>query len=88
MKQNITQLKEDVKTAKVRQDQANKDVKRIEKDMSEFSNNKGSKLAQLQSALEKQKKDLSKNSAFIKPLQAEIERHAGPTVLRDMAKIA
>ncbi|EAT79950.1 chromosome structural maintenance protein [Parastagonospora nodorum] len=72
MRQNIVQLKEDVKTAKIRQDEANKDVKRIERDMSEFNNNKGSKLAELQSSLEKLKKALSKNSASVKPLQAEM----------------
>jgi structural maintenance of chromosome 2 len=72
MKQNIAQLKEDAKTAKVRQDEANKDVKRVERDMSEFNNNKGSKLAELQSSLEKLKKVLAKNNASIKPLQSEV----------------
>ncbi|KAF2035292.1 RecF/RecN/SMC protein [Setomelanomma holmii] len=72
MKQNIAQLKEDVKTAKARQDEVNKDVKRIERDMSEFNNNKGSKLAELQASLEKLKKALSKNNAAIKPLQSEM----------------
>jgi structural maintenance of chromosome 2 len=72
MKQNIAQLKEDIKTAKVRQDEANKDVKRVERDMSEFNNNKDSKLAELQSSLEKLKKALNKNSASIKPLQTEM----------------
>ncbi|KAF1913158.1 RecF/RecN/SMC [Ampelomyces quisqualis] len=71
-KHNIAQLKEDVKAAKVRQDEANKDVKRVERDMSEFNNNKGSKLAELRSALEKLKKALSKNNASIKPLHTEM----------------
>ena len=72
MKQTIAQLKEDIKAAKTRQDEANKDVKRIERDMSEFSNNKDSKLAELQSSLDKLKKALNKNSASIKPLQTEM----------------
>jgi structural maintenance of chromosome 2 len=72
MRQTIAQLKDDIKTAKLRQDEANKDVKRIERDMSEFNNNKDSKLAELQSSLEKLKKALSKNSASIKPLQTEM----------------
>lgn len=72
MKQSIVQLKEDVKAAKARQDEANKDVKRIERDMSEFNNNKDSKLAELQTSLEKLKKALTKNSAAIKPLQSEM----------------
>lgn len=72
MKQTIAQLKEDIKLAKVRQDEANKDIRRIERDMSEFNNNKDSKLAELQSSLEKLKKALSKNNATIKPLQSEM----------------
>jgi hypothetical protein len=36
MKQTIAQLKEDIKAAKTRQEEANKDVKRIERDMSDF----------------------------------------------------
>ena len=72
MKQTIAQLKEDIIAAKTRQDEANKDVKRIERDMSEFSNNKDSKLAELQSSLDKLKKALNKNSASIKPLQTEM----------------
>lgn len=72
MKQNIAQLKDDVKAAKTRQDEANKDIKRVERDMSEFNNNKGSKLAELQTSLEKLKKQLTKNNASIKPLQSEM----------------
>jgi structural maintenance of chromosome 2 len=72
MKQNIAQLKEDAKAAKARQDEANKDIKRIERDMSEFNNNKDSKLAELKSSLDKLKKALTKNNASIKPLQSEV----------------
>ena len=72
MRQTIAQLKEDIKAAKTRQDEANKDAKRIERDMSEFSNNKDSKLAELQSSLEKLKKALAKNNASIKPLQTQM----------------
>ena len=72
MKHNIVQLKEEMKSAKARQDEASKEAKRIERDMNEFNNNKDSKLAELQSSLEKLKKVLSKNSASIKPLQSEM----------------
>ncbi|KAL5438563.1 hypothetical protein PMIN07_003874 [Paraphaeosphaeria minitans] len=71
MKQSIIQLKADIKAAKSRQDEASKDIKRVEKDMKEFNSNKGSKLAELQSSLDKLKKALAKNSASLKPLQAE-----------------
>jgi structural maintenance of chromosome 2 len=72
MKKSIVQLKDDIKSAKAREDEASKEIKRIERDMSEFNNNKGSKLAELQSSLETLKKALSKNNAFIKPLQSEM----------------
>lgn len=44
----IVELKQTVKDAAARQDQAKQDAKRIEKDMNEFKNNKDSKLQQLQ----------------------------------------
>ena len=48
MKANVLQLKKDITDAKARQDEASKDVKRIERDMKDFDNNKDSKLAELQ----------------------------------------
>lgn len=72
MKNNVIQLTQDIKDAKVRQDEATQEVKRIEKDMKEFNSNKGSKLAELQASLDKLKKAVSKNSASIKPLQSEM----------------
>lgn len=48
MKTNIQQLKQNIVNAKIRQDQAKVDVKRVENDMNEFKNNKGGKLAELQ----------------------------------------
>ena len=72
MKSTILQLKEDMVTAKARQEEANKEARRIEKDMKDFSNNKDSKLAELQSSLDKLKKALAKGNASIKPLQQEM----------------
>jgi structural maintenance of chromosome 2 len=48
MKDTVVELKQAIKDAAARQDQAKQDVKRIEKDMNEFKNNKDSKLQQLQ----------------------------------------
>jgi structural maintenance of chromosome 2 len=48
MKDTIIELKQTVKDAAARQEQAKQDAKRIEKDMNEFKNNKDSKLQQLQ----------------------------------------
>jgi structural maintenance of chromosome 2 len=72
MKANIVQLKEYIVSAKARLDEANKDLKRIERDMKEFSSNKDGKLTELQASLDKQKKALVKSNAAIKPLQQEM----------------
>lgn len=73
MKANIEQLKKDITDAKDRHAEANKDIKRIEKDMSEFNNNKDNKLAELQNSLNTLKKGLTKNSASVKELQKELQ---------------
>lgn len=73
MRANIEQLKADITNAKARQSEASKDIKRIEKDMSEFSNNKDSKLAELQTSLDTLKKQLAKNSVSVKELQKELQ---------------
>jgi structural maintenance of chromosome 2 len=73
MKANIEQLKKDITDAKTRHAEANKDIKRIEKDMSEFNNNKDNKLAELQDSLNALKKSLTKNSASVKELQKELQ---------------
>lgn len=69
MKESIASLKQDIADAENRHAEATKDVKRIEKDMSEFNNNKDSKLAELQKSLEKLQKTLRSSNASIKPLQ-------------------
>lgn len=71
MRTNIVQLKASITEAKARHDEAAKDVKLIERDMNEFSNNKDSKLAELQASMDKLRKSLTKSSAAIKPLQLE-----------------
>ncbi|KAL4880429.1 RecF/RecN/SMC [Aspergillus karnatakaensis] len=73
MKANIVQLKTDISDAKTRQTEASKDIKRIEKDMSEFNDNKDSKLAELQATLDALKKSLAKNSNSVKNLHKELQ---------------
>ncbi|KAL8949774.1 MAG: hypothetical protein Q9222_004153 [Ikaeria aurantiellina] len=73
MKASIVQLKQDIADAKARQSEASKDIKRIEKDMNEFSNNKDSKLAELQDSLNSLKKSQTKNSISVKTLQKEAQ---------------
>lgn len=73
MKAGIEQLKKDIADAKVRHGEAIKDIKRIEKDINDFSNNKDDKLAELQSAVNTLKKSQTKNSISVKTLQKELQ---------------
>ena len=73
MKVNIEQLKKDTADAKARQTEASKDIKRIEKDMKDFDNNKDDKLAELQSSLDTLRKKQTKNSVAVKTLQKELQ---------------
>ncbi|KAL1879357.1 hypothetical protein VTK73DRAFT_7088 [Phialemonium thermophilum] len=73
MKQSIAQLRADAAEAKKRQAEAAADVKRIEKDMKDFDNNKDAKLVELQTSLDKLRTTLNKmvssNRAAQKKLQ-------------------
>ncbi|GAP82462.1 putative SMC N terminal domain-containing protein [Rosellinia necatrix] len=73
MKSSISQLKTDGAEAKKRQAEASADVKRIEKDMKDFENNKDSKLVELQASLDTLRGALAKNSAAVKTLQKELQ---------------
>lgn len=73
MKANIEQLKKDIADAKSRYTEASKDIKRIEKDMNDFSSNKDSKLAELQQSLDALKKSQGKNSVSVKTLQKDLQ---------------
>ncbi|OTA63726.1 SMC2-like protein [Hypoxylon sp. EC38] len=73
MKETIIQLKNESAEAKKRQAEASADVKRIEKDMKDFENNKDSKLVELQASLDKLRATLAKNSTAVKSLQKELQ---------------
>ncbi|KAI1409682.1 RecF/RecN/SMC N terminal domain-containing protein [Hypoxylon sp. FL1857] len=73
MKETIIQLKNESAEAKKRQAEASADVKRIEKDMKDFENNKDSKLVELQGSLDKLRATLAKNSTAVKSLQKELQ---------------
>lgn len=73
MKSSILQLKDDMTKAKETQATAATDVKRIEKDMADFSKNKDSKLKELEKALSEAKKNLVKTSASVKAMQKELQ---------------
>ena len=73
MKHSIEQLKKDMAEAKARQVDASKDIKRVEKDMKDFDNNKDDKLAELQSSLDALRKKQTKNTVSVKTLQKELQ---------------
>jgi structural maintenance of chromosome 2 len=73
MKQNVIQLRVDLVAAKRRQEEASKDVQRIEKEIKEFDNNRDGKLVELQSTIEELRKALGKSSASVKSLQKELQ---------------
>ncbi|KAH8912766.1 SMC2-like protein [Coniochaeta sp. PMI_546] len=73
MKSAIAQLKTDSAEAKKRQAEASADVKRIEKDMKDFDNNKDGKLIELQGSLDKLRAALVKMTASNKTLQKELQ---------------
>ncbi|KAH0531881.1 hypothetical protein TsFJ059_000654 [Trichoderma semiorbis] len=73
MKATIAELQKSISDAKSQQAEANADIKRIEKDMKDFDNNKDAKLVELQKSLDKLRVSLEKNSAAVKTLQKELQ---------------
>ncbi|KAI6245089.1 Structural maintenance of chromosomes protein 2 [Erysiphe necator] len=73
MKLNVSQMKDDLKEAKKRQEQANLDVKRIEKDIVDFHSNKDGKLIELQTSLDLLRKSLTSNLRNFKDLQKKLQ---------------
>lgn len=69
----MEQSKKDILDAKARHGEALKDIKRIEKDMRDFNDNKDDKLAELESTLNTLKKRLTKDSASVKTQQKELQ---------------
>ena len=73
MKETIKQLKEDIASAKARHAEATEEIKRVEKDMNEFSNNKDSKLAELQKSIAVLSKDQAKSSKAVKIIRDQLQ---------------
>ncbi|KAK4068552.1 uncharacterized protein Triagg1_7200 [Trichoderma aggressivum f. europaeum] len=73
MKATIAELQKSISDAKSQQVEANADIKRIEKDMKDFDNNKDAKLVELQKSLDKLRVSLEKNAAAVKTLQKELQ---------------
>lgn len=73
MRGTIEKLNIDIADANSRHTEAIKDIKRIEKDMSDFNDNKDGKLAELQSDVEKLKKSQITDSVAVKSQQKELQ---------------
>ncbi|KAI9746181.1 MAG: Structural maintenance of chromosomes protein 2 [Claussenomyces sp. TS43310] len=73
MKEAIVQLNADLVEARKRQDEAIEDVKRIEKDMADFNNNKDGKLVELQTSLDTLRTGLASSSNVVKGLQKALQ---------------
>jgi structural maintenance of chromosome 2 len=73
MKATVLKLKQELVEAKKRQDEASKDVKRIEKDMKDFDSNKDGKLKELQITLDALRETLASSSASVKVQQKEVQ---------------
>jgi structural maintenance of chromosome 2 len=73
MKQGITELKSAISQAKKRQEEATSDIKRIEKDMRDFDNNKDAKLVELQATVDKLRAAAEKNVVSVRTLQKELQ---------------
>ncbi|KAL7963352.1 RecF/RecN/SMC [Trichoderma compactum] len=73
MKATIAELQKSISDAKSQQAEANADIKRIDKDMKDFDNNKDAKLVELQKSLDKLRVSLEKNAAAVKSLQKELQ---------------
>lgn len=73
MRANIEELKKSIADAKSRHAESAADIKRIEKDMAEFDDNKDSKLEQLQKSVDALNKVLNKHSISVKTLQKELQ---------------
>ncbi len=73
MKETIVQIRSEIVEAKRRFDEASEDIKRIEKDMKDFDNNKDGKLVELQKDIDSLRTALGKNSAAVKTMQKELQ---------------
>nr|DBA11433.1 TPA_inf: SMC2 [Testicularia cyperi] len=71
-KATIAELRTATETAKQRQQEASKEVKRLEKEMEEFDRNKDSKLDQLKGEVKAKKAEVQKRSGEIKARQGQV----------------
>ncbi|KAK4052017.1 Structural maintenance of chromosomes protein 2 [Microbotryomycetes sp. JL221] len=73
LKANIAELTESITTSKAKQKEAQAECKRIEKEMEEFKNNRGSKLDQIKAEIKKKKAESNKLTVNVKTMQREVQ---------------
>lgn len=73
IKSQIVELEQTVADAKSKQQAAMAECKRIEREMAEFKDNRGSKLEQIKADVKKRKVDLQKQSVAVKTMQREVQ---------------
>ncbi|KAJ3508145.1 hypothetical protein NLJ89_g5913 [Agrocybe chaxingu] len=73
VKATIGSLRQAIKDAQEQQKIENAEVKKLERDMHEFKNNKDGKIDELKASISKQKKDLQKHAVQLKTQQKELQ---------------
>ena len=69
----MQQLRAEILVAETRRSESLADIKRIEKDINDFSNNKDRKLGELQSVVDSSKISQSQKSFVVKTLHKELQ---------------
>ncbi|KAI5475198.1 nuclear condensin complex protein, partial [Pseudohyphozyma bogoriensis] len=73
LKTTIAELQQTEKDAKAKEKAAHEECKRIEKEMDEFKNNRGSKLDEIKAKIKSQKAEVAKHTSGVKTLQREVQ---------------
>ncbi|KAI1786116.1 condensin complex subunit SMC2 [Ganoderma leucocontextum] len=73
MKKTIADLQAAIQVAQEKQKEAKAEIKKLEKDMADFKNNKEGKIDELKKEVAKQKAELQKHNVFVKTQQKEVQ---------------
>ncbi|KAM0749892.1 RecF/RecN/SMC protein [Meredithblackwellia eburnea MCA 4105] len=73
IKTTIAELTATIADSQKKQKEANAECKRIEKEMEEFKNNRGSKLDQIKAEIKKKKFEVNQHTVAVKTLKGEVQ---------------